>query len=263
MTKAKAALLHFTVSGLVVGSVLAVVFFVWYPGFLFALSGAISPVLVMVGVDLTLGPLLTFIVYRKNKPGLKFDLGFIVSVQLVALLYGSITLFNERPHFLVFAADSFTAISAQQVDMDALRFDELRRKPTAGPVLAFADLPNDPETRQDFLEGVLFEGQPDLERRTEFFEPYEAGAGSIRARAIRIEEFDAANEAEAQEIRRAIERYGNGSRPLGLVPARSFHAEYSIVLDLVSLEPLGAVAVDAWAAAPETPTTSGDGDGEG
>ena len=262
MTKTKAALLHFMVSGLVVGSVLAIVFFAWYPGFLFALSGAISPVLVMTGVDLTLGPLLTFIVYRKNKPGLKFDLAFIFSIQLVALGYGSITLFNERPHFLVFAADSFTAVSARQVDMDALRFDELRHKPAIGPVLAFADMPADPETRREFVESVLFEGQPDLERRAEFFEPYAAGADTIRARAIRIEAFDAADDAEAREIRRAIERHG-GDRRLGLVPARSFDADYAVVIDLVSLEPIDAVAVNAWSSGQDSRAAPGESDADG
>lgn len=255
MTKTKAALLHFTVSGVVVGSVLAVVFLVWYPGFLFELSGAISPVLVMVGVDLTLGPLLTFIVYRKNKPGLKFDLGFIFSVQLIALVYGSVTLFNERPHFLVFAEDSFTAVSARQVDLDALRFDELRRKPPIGPALAFAELPTEPETRRAFTESVLFEGRPDLERRAEFFEPYEAGAGKIRATATRVEDFRAADEAEAKEIRRARDRHGTDDRVLGLVPARSFDADYSVLIDLVSLEPLDAVAVNVWPSGPQAQST--------
>ncbi len=262
MTKTKAALLHFTVSGVVVGSVLAVVFFVWYPGFLFAMSGAIDPVLVMLGVDLTLGPLLTFIVYRKNKPGLKFDLAFIFSVQLVALVYGSLTLFNERPHFLVFAHDSFTAIPARQVDMNALRFDELRQKPAIGPRLAFAALPTDPEARNAFMESVIFDGQPDLERRAEFFEPYEAGAGSIRASAIRLEEFEAADREEAAAIRRTIERYEDDDRPLGLVPARSFGAEYSVVIDLVSLEPLDAIAVDTWPADPAAAPPPGRADAD-
>jgi len=239
-------LLHLAVSALIVGSVLTVVFLAWYPGYLFELSGAIDPVLVMVGVDVTLGPILTFIVFKAGKPGLKFDLAVIFSVQIAALLYGSITLYQERPHFLVFAVDNFVAIPARAVDMDALRYDELRSKPTIGPVMVHARMPEDPEVRREFVEGVLFEGKPDLERRAEFFEPYEYGAAEIRAHAVDIHDFSPAGEREADEIATAIERFEAAHETLGLVPTRSFSDDYALVIDLATLEPLTAIRVNAW-----------------
>ena len=246
MTKIRAALLHFLVSAAVVGVVLAVVFFAWYPGLLFPLSGAISPVLVMIGVDVTLGPLLTFIVYRKDKPGLKFDLGFILTVQLIALCYGSLTLYNERPHFLVFAKDSFTAVSARQVDLSMLRYPELADKPSIGARPVFARMPEDPAAIQALLESVLFEGQPDLERRAEFFEPYAHGAQHIRRAATGIDDFVPKSEAEQRAISRARDRYGDRYAALGLVPTRTFEANYAVLLDLESLEPLTVVRINAW-----------------
>ena len=246
MTRTRAALIHLAVSALIVGSVLTVVFLAWYPGYLFELSGAIDPVLVMVGVDVTLGPILTFIVFKAGKPGLKFDLAVIFSVQLAALLYGSITLYQERPHFLVFAVDSFTAIPARAVDMDALRYDELRSKPTIGPVMVHARMPEDPERRREIVEGVLFEGEPDLERRADCYEPYEYGAAEIRAHAIDIHDFSPAGEQEADEIAAAIERFEAAHQALGLVPTRSFSDDYALVIDLATLEPLTAIRVNAW-----------------
>jgi len=248
MTKIRAALLHLVVSASVVGVVLAVVFFAWYPGFLFPLSGAISPVLVMIGVDVTLGPLLTFIVYRQGKPGLKFDLGFIFAVQLIALCYGSLTLYKERPHFLVFAVDSFTALSARQVDLSALRYPELERKPRIGAHPVFARMPEDPAAAQALLESVLFEGKPDLERRAEFFEPYANGSEQIRLAATDIEDYVPQDESERRAISRAIDRYGSRYAALGLVPTRTFHTDYALLLDLESLEPLTVVPVNAWTA---------------
>ena len=249
MTRTRAASIHLAVSGLIVGSVLTMVFLAWYPDYLFELSGAIDPVLVMVGVDVTLGPILTFIVFKAGKPGLKFDLAVIFAVQLVALLYGSITLYRERPHFLVFAVDSFTAIPSHAVDMDALRYDELRSKPSIGPVMVHARMPEDPEVRREFVEGVLFDGEPDLERRAEFFEPYESGAAQVRARAVDIRRFDPANDREADEIAAARERFEAGHPALGIVPTRSFADDFALVIDLASLEPLTAIRVDAWQAA--------------
>ncbi len=246
MTKTRAALLHFLVSALVVGVVLSIVFFAWYPGLLFPLSGAISPVLVMIGVDVTLGPLLTFIVYRQGKPGLKFDLGFIFTVQLIALCYGSLTLYNERPHFLVFAKDSFTAVSARQVELPKLRYPELARKPLVGVNLVFARMPEEPAEVQALLESVLFEGQPDLERRAEFFEPYANGAEQIRMAATGIDDFVPQGEAEQRAISKAKDRYGDRYPALGLIPTRTLETDYAVLLDLESLELLTVVRVDAW-----------------
>ncbi len=246
MNRSKAALLHFIVSALVVGSVLAVAFLVWYPDYLFALSGAISPILVMVGVDVTLGPLLTFIVFKPGKPGLKFDLATIFAVQAVALVYASVTLFNARPHFLVFAEDSYAAIAAVAVDTSAIQVEELKSKPLIGPVKVFAELPHDPAARQAFLDGVLFEGKPDLQYRPEFYRPYREGAAKIRAAAKRIEEFVPANASEKQELARATRRFSQEYAALGIVPSLSIVDDFALVIDLESLEPLAAIRVNAW-----------------
>ncbi len=244
MTRSRAALLHLIVSATIVGTALAIVFLVWYPGYLFTLSGAISPVLVMIGVDVTLGPLLTFIVFKPGKPGLKFDMAFIFTVQIIALGYGTLTLFNERPHFFVFAQDSFTAISAQQVDMDALRYEELWDKPLIGPINTFARMPEDPAERNRLFESVMFEGQPDLERRAEYYEPYANGLDTLRAVAKPLELIEPGTEEEQQAFARLKARYAEGS--ILLVPARTFKEDYSVVLDAESLEPIDIVRIDIW-----------------
>ena len=74
MTRYKASFIHFLLSAIVVGAIFSIIFFVWYPGPTFRIAGAVSIVLVLVAVDLVLGPTLTLIVYKEGKPGLKFDL---------------------------------------------------------------------------------------------------------------------------------------------------------------------------------------------
>lgn len=246
MTRTKASLLHLVVSALVVGAVLALVFLVWYPDYLFALCGAVSPILVMIGVDVTLGPLLTFVVFKPGKPGLKFDLATIFAVQAVALLYASITLFNARPHFLVFAEDSYAAVAAVAVDLSAIQYDELKTKPLAGPRKVFAELPQDPDARRAFDQGVFFDGDPDLQYRPEFYRPYAEGAAKIRAAASRIEEFVPANAQEEQAIASAIKRFSKEVPALGIVPSLSIVDDFALVVDLDSLEPLAAIRVNAW-----------------
>lgn len=246
MIRTRAALIHLLLSATVVGSVLAVIFFAWYPGFLFEMAGAVSPVLVMLSVDLTLGPLLTFIVYKPGKPGLKFDMVFIVTVQLAALAYGTVTLYNERPNFLVFAVDRFAAVAERHVDMNALRYEELADRPFVGPINVYARMPTDPSERSALIDSVIFEGKPDLEQRAEYFEPFENGAETIRARAIALDDFEPANAAEESEVARIRRQFPD--QPLLLVPGstRGLDEDFSIVLDNESLEPVDAIRASTW-----------------
>ena len=82
MSRWKAASIHCSISalvGLIVGFLL---FGLWYPPPYFHAAGADELILLLVGVDLTLGPLLTLIVFRSGKRGLKFDLAPLVSYRV-------------------------------------------------------------------------------------------------------------------------------------------------------------------------------------
>jgi hypothetical protein len=251
MSRFKASAIHLGLSALVVGAILAIVFFIWYPGFTFRIAGAVSPVLVLVGVDLVLGPLLTMIVYKQGKPGLKFDLAFIAIIQLTAMLYGSYTLYSERPNFLVFAIDRAALVAEKYVDAATLRIDESFDQATGGIKHVFARPPEDPEELRRFVEGVLFDGQPDLELRPEYWEPWKAGADTILAACTPLEQLEAKSDAERQAIGQAQRRYGDEHVALGLLPVGGIAEDLSLLLDLDTLRPLTVVAVSSWPDAPQ------------
>ena len=93
MSRLRAFLVHLSLSAAVVGSVFAVVFLVWYPESYFEVVGAWYLVRILFIVQIVLGPLLTFIVFKPGKPGLKFDLSVIALVQVVALVYGTVVIY--------------------------------------------------------------------------------------------------------------------------------------------------------------------------
>src|SRR5262245_26907069 len=107
MTRWKAAAIHSSISAVIALLVGALLFGVWYPPPYFHAAGADELVLLLVGVDLGIGPLLTLIVFRSGKPGLRFDLWVIACAQTVALIYGLSIMLQSRPVFLVAAFDRF------------------------------------------------------------------------------------------------------------------------------------------------------------
>ena len=125
MTRWVAAPIHLAISTLLASIVFAIIYFVWYPGALFSAAGGRELFLLIVSVDITLGPLVTLIVFVPGKKGLRFDLAVIATVQLAALAYGVWVLFESRPVWIVYVKDRYELVRANEVD-DA---DRAKAKP--------------------------------------------------------------------------------------------------------------------------------------
>ena len=122
MSRLQAFLVHLSLSAAVVGSGFAIVFFIWYPQPYFEVVGAWYLIRILFIVDVVLGPLLTFIVFKPGKPGLKFDLTVIALVQVAALMYGATIIYQERPYYLVFAVDRFELVARKDLDLSGIKY---------------------------------------------------------------------------------------------------------------------------------------------
>lgn len=112
MSRFHAASIHFLIS-LAIFTVLAyLVLFEWYPDIFFSIDGGWEGIRIIVLVDLVLGPLLTLIVFKAGKPGLKFDLTAIALFQAIALTGGTWVVYSERPLFFIYYDDHFYSASA-------------------------------------------------------------------------------------------------------------------------------------------------------
>lgn len=246
MSRYKASLIHLLISAALVGGVFAAVFFIWYPKPAFAVAGASSIIFMLIGIDLILGPLLTLIVYRQGKPGLKFDLAVIALVQLTALVYGGYTLYEERPSYVVFAVDRIEYIARKDVDESQIRFETLRNKTPGSLVHAFARSPEDPEEFQRFFDSVMFDGKPDLERRAEYWEPWHDGAEIIRSRMQPLASVEGESDAERAALERAGRRYASKHQELGLLPVGGIEEDLAVLIDAQSLAIIDVVEVNVW-----------------
>jgi hypothetical protein len=120
MSRFRAATIHLAVSASLCLLLFAVVWWVWYPYPLLRALGGTQIFLILLGVDATLGPLLTAAVFNPKKASLRFDLSVIVIVQLAALLYGAYTLFLGRPVYIAAVGSQFDVVVAHEVDADEL-----------------------------------------------------------------------------------------------------------------------------------------------
>jgi hypothetical protein len=99
-----AATIHLGLSLLVAALAALLVFLVWYPYPYREISGGRDLFLLLVAVDVIMGPLLTLTIFNLKKPKgeLRRDLAVIGLLQLAALGYGLCTMAVARPVHLVF-----------------------------------------------------------------------------------------------------------------------------------------------------------------
>lgn len=176
----KAFLIHLLISTCIAAAVIGVVFFVWYPAPLHTAAGVTQIFLLLLTVDVVLGPLLTLIVYKTGKKTLIMDLTIIALLQLGALSYGVWTVAEGRPAWLVFGADRFELVRIPDIDQRNIGTHALYSSPAwTGPQWVGADLPFDLEQRND----IIFEsvgGGFDIYQRPNLYRPLQEMTASIQ-----------------------------------------------------------------------------------
>ena len=147
--RARAAGLHMVLSAAVAVAASLLVFTVWYPSPFAGMAGGTRLFLLLVIVDVFIGPLLTAVAMSPGKPKaeLRRDLVVIVLLQLAAFGYGLNTVALARPVALVFEVDRMRLVSAADIDPTTLEQapPAWRALPWSGPRLLAVDKPTDPE----------------------------------------------------------------------------------------------------------------------
>lgn len=159
------------------------VFGLWYPFPYRELSGGRELFFIIITVDVICGPLLTLVLFNAAKPRgeLLRDLGLVIVIQLVALGYGLLTVWQARPMYLVQEIDRFKVVMANDLNDVALANLPSKLQPRffKGPQLVAIREPKDTQERDKVLfESV--EGGRDYAERPEFYLPYE-GAAALKS----------------------------------------------------------------------------------
>lgn len=245
MIRRSAFAIHLTASVLVMLTLFAVIRWVWYPAPYFIVSGGWPLLQILAVVDVVLGPILTWIIFKPGKPGLRFDMSVIVGLQLAALTYGAAVVYQQRPLFTVFAVDRFTAIPAADVDPELIQYPELKRTFGIGPTVALARLPEEQEAREQFMFEVLG-GAKDLEYRPDFYQPYLPDLADLEHRSLDISRLAARNPETQRGLADLLARRGGAANDYLYFPLVGNNKDIILVLSSADGQPLDWIDGDPW-----------------
>lgn len=233
MTRWQASGLHLLISATIAAAVLTGMLGVWYPRPLFEAEGGLGLVFILVGVDVVIGPLITLIIFRSGKPGLRFDLSVIAALQLTALLYGVYVVFEARPVFLVLVKDQFEVVAATELQpkwLEEAKRPEFRKLSVTGPVLVALEMPADESERQAIVASAIFGGR-DAQLFTRYYVPYAERARQALAEAWTIERLRKREPHTAQVIDAYLASSGRKDAEVRYFPMRTRYEWIAVLVD--------------------------------
>lgn len=216
--------LHLLASAVAITLILGSLYLGWYrwPGWY--LADVTRVVFVMVCVDVVLGPMLTLIIANKNKPRRELvrDIGIIVVVQLCALIYGSISLWDGRPLYYAFSQNALSLvqaydIDAEQADLGRQQNAELAPHWYSLPRWVFVPMPEDAKEREKVAKAVAAGGD-DVISMPEYYKPWDLGLASLRGQLRKAGELQFFTGAEKKKLKRRMDAAGLSSDESNSIP---------------------------------------------
>lgn len=246
MTRRRAFLLHLCISAVIGTAAIVLMFGVWYPPPYFSAAGADTLTLLLVGVDMVIGPLLTLIVFRPGKKGLRFDMIVIATLQIVALVYGMHAVAVSRPVFLVAAYDRFELVGGNEItdtDLAAGSEPQFRERSWSGPRLALIEIPTDAE-EYSHVQDLALVGI-DMQNVPRYFKPYAPNSAKMLERAQSLDVLFTKNPASRAIVESWLRKRARDPADAVWVPLMAKRKDIVMLLDRKDGSMIGPVNTEA------------------
>ena len=205
----------------------------WFPWPYRELCGGLELLRLVIGVDVVVGPFLTFVVFNIKKPRRELvrDISIIALCQLGALAYGLHSVYEARPVFLVFEVDRFRAITPADVYLKELpqALPAFRHLSLTGPKLIGTRAPH-PGDEQLKTFDLAMQGF-DIGQRPIFWQPFDLSRAAAIARSRPVTSLEKKYPKQDAEIMDALKEAGVSPTEGRFLPLTSRKSSWVTILD--------------------------------
>ena len=243
----KAAGIHLAISLAIAALAALLVFFVWYPYPYGDVSGGRELFLIVMAVDVVLGPLITLAVFSTSKPRhlMRFDFVVIGALQFCALGYGLWVVAQSRPVHVVFEVDRFVVVHAIEVPrylMDRAPAS-LQQLPLTGPTFLST---RDSKTNQEKTETMFAElAGLALATRPDYWQSYDKAKSEVIAKAKPVADLKTRFPARRNDID-AAQNSAPANTPIGYLPLVGRNTFWTVLINTNTAEVIGFVPLDSY-----------------
>ncbi len=233
---------HLSISAMIALIVVGLVFFIWYPMPLAEAVGVTDIFLMLLVIDVIVGPVLGWLVYKEGKKTLKMDLSIIVLLQISALFYGIFSIEQGRPVWLAYTVDRFELVRKNEVfDQNIMQAQKQYQSSSwLKPKFVSVEFAKDIEERNknmfdDVMGGISIAQRP--ERYVDFF----LAKPQIQQRAQDLDLLKQFNDQQA--VQKTLAKYPQAD---AFVPLKATAVDMTVLINKETGEVVKIVDLRPW-----------------
>lgn len=232
---------HLYISVLVALIVICVVFVLWYPSPLAKAAGVTHVFLMLLVIDVILGPLLGLLVYKEGKKTLKMDLTVIILIQIAALSYGLYSIAQARPVWIAFNHDRFELVRNNELKTEHISHAQLQYQQPIWlqPQYVAVKQPIDPQEQKIEQMSAMLNGIS-LAQYPERYIAIDQAKTQIQSQVLDLSQLKQWNDEKKIQVVFSQHPHANGWLPLetyGLAMVVLINREQAEVVKIVDLRP--------------------------
>ena len=218
------------------------VFNAWYPGPLAKATNVTYIFLMLLAIDIILGPILGFVVYNEKKKTLKFDLAVIFLLQLSALAYGVYSISQARPVWIVYNVDRFELVRKNELIEDNIQQAQLQFQQPSWfkPEYAATEFAKNTQQRnKDMFAEVL--GGISLAQKPERYVNINQAKSQLQQRAKSLKELNHYN--DVQQVNYILSKHPQAN---AFVPLKANAVDMTVLINKDKGEVVKIVDLRPW-----------------
>jgi len=233
---------HLVVSFGIASFIVTWIFLVRYPQPLAKAVGVTHIFLMMVAIDVILGPILGLLVYKEGKKTLRFDLTIIILIQLSALVYGLYSIAQGRPAWLVYNVDRFELVRNNEITDTNIQIiqPQFRYPSWFNPQFAAVKIPENKEQRSKSIFEEIFSGISSAQR-PELYVDLVQVKPLIRNKVQNLNELEKFN--SKQQVENILRKYPETN---AWVPLKANAVDMVVLMDKNSAQVVKIVDLRPW-----------------
>jgi len=233
---------HLAISLLIALLVIGLVFFVWYPSPLATAVGVTQVFLMMLVIDVIVGPFLGLLVYKQGKKSLKFDLSVVIGIQIAALCYGLFSIEQGRPVWIAYNVDSFELVRKNEIINEHIdqALPQYQNVPWFKPQYVAVKFARDAKARNDDLFTEVL-GGISLAQKPERYVDFVQARSQLQQRVRSLKELNQYN--DVQQVDRIVSKYPQAT---GFVPLKANAVDMAVLINKDKGEVVKIVDLRPW-----------------
>lgn len=217
-----------------------VVYKIWYPGLLAKAIGVSHIFLLLLTIDVIVGPILTLFLAKEGKKGVWFDLTVVIIIQLTALVYGVWHIAEGRPIWQVINIYRVELITGSD-DMNYQNASaDYASASLLGPRWAMVRPYKDEKEKSEWLWKELEEGKSPA-RQAEMYQSIEGHWQDIAKEILPLNDLNKFNDTES--VRNVLKKFPDAD---GFLPMIGKDWDMTVLVSNKSQKILGIADLRPW-----------------